>query len=171
MKKIISLVIIANIIYTSNQAQTPYTSTIEDKNVTILNGIITKYAIENNSAFKSWYGANQSSYKPNVAVLNAMEAAKEKVQYVVFGGTWCEDTQFILPKFFKLQEQAGVSDNSISFYGVDRKKKTLGNLTDAFKITNVPTIIVMKNGMEIGRVVEYGKAGKWDEELAEIIKR
>jgi thiol-disulfide isomerase/thioredoxin len=171
MKKGLLIVMIAMSAFKAATAQTPYTSTIDDRKVTILNGIITKYAIENNSAFTSWYGPNQSSYKPNVAVLNAMEAAKEKVQYVIFGGTWCEDTQFILPKFFKLQEQAGVSDNSISFYGVDRKKKTLGNLADAFKITNVPTIIVMKNGMEIGRVVEYGKAGKWDEELAEIIKR
>ena len=171
MKNGILIILIAMSCSKATMAQTPYTSTIDDKNVTILNGIITKYAIENNSAFKSWYGSSQSSYKPAVTIVNAMEAAKEKVQYVIFGGTWCEDTQFILPKFFKLQEQAGVSDNNISFYGVDRKKKTLGNLADAFKITNVPTIIVMKNGMEIGRVVEYGKAGKWDEELAEIIKR
>jgi hypothetical protein len=46
----------------------------------------------------------------------------------------------------------------------------LGNLNDAFKITNVPTIIVMKDGKEIGRVVEYGKTGKWDVELAELLK-
>jgi thiol-disulfide isomerase/thioredoxin len=171
MKKALLITIVVMVSIKAMQAQTPYTATIDDRNVTILNGIVTKYAIENNIAFKSWYVANQSTYKPNVAVLNAMEAAKGKVQYVIFGGTWCEDTQFVLPKFFKLQEQAGVSDNSISFYGVDRKKKTLGNLADAFKITNVPTIIVMKNGLEIGRVVEYGKAGKWDEELAEIVKR
>jgi hypothetical protein len=29
---------------------------------------------------------------------------------------------------------------------------------------------VMKNGMEVGRVVEYGKTGKWDLELAELLK-
>jgi thiol-disulfide isomerase/thioredoxin len=144
---------------------------MNEKKETILNGIITKYAIANNEALKTWYGTNQASYKPDAAVLAAMEAAKGKVQFVVFGGTWCEDTQFILPRFFKLQEQAGIADNSISFYGVDRAKKTLGNLNDAFKITNVPTIIVMKDGKEVGRVVEYGKTGKWDEELAEIVKK
>ena len=33
----------------------------------------------------------------------------------------------------------------------------------------VPTIIVMKNGREIGRVVEYGKYGSFDKELGEIL--
>lgn len=150
-------------------AQTPYTSTVDERKVTILNGIVTKYALENNAAFNLWYGPNQTSYKPDMAVLNAMEAAKGKIQFVVFGGTWCEDTQFILPKFFKLQELSGVPDNSISFFGVDRKKKTLGNLADAFKITNVPTIIIMKDGKETGRLVEYGKTGKWDTELGELL--
>jgi thiol-disulfide isomerase/thioredoxin len=171
MKKIILTSTMVLAILGSINAQTPYTNTMNEKKETILNGIITKYAIANNEALKTWYGTNQASYKPDAAVLAAMEAAKGKVQFVVFGGTWCEDTQFILPKFFKLQEQAGIADNSISFYGVDRAKKTLGNLNDAFKITNVPTIIVMKDGKEVGRVVEYGKTGKWDEELAEIVKK
>jgi thiol-disulfide isomerase/thioredoxin len=170
MKKLISLAIIATIISHYANAQTPYTNTINDRKETVLNGIITKYAIANNDVLKTWYAANQTSYKPDAAVLAAMEAAKGKVQFVIFGGTWCEDTQFILPKFFKLQEQVGIADNTISFYGVDRAKKTLGNLTDAFKITNVPTIIVMKDGKEVGRVVEYGKTGKWDVELAELLK-
>jgi thiol-disulfide isomerase/thioredoxin len=171
MKKIILASAMVLAILGSINAQTPYTNTMNEKKETILNGIITKYAIANNEALKTWYGTNQASYKPDAAVLAAMEAAKSKVQFVVFGGTWCEDTQFILPRFFKLQEQAGIADNSISFYGVDRAKKTLGNLNDAFKITNVPTIIVMKDGKEVGRVVEYGKTGKWDEELAEIVKK
>jgi hypothetical protein len=36
-------------------------------------------------------------------------------------------------------------------------------------IINVPTIIVMKKGRELGRVIEYGKTGKWEKELADII--
>lgn len=168
MKKVLlSLIICFGI--TSAQAQTPYTSNVDDQKVTILDGIVTKYAIQNNDVFK-WYGTSQSSYKPDPAIVNAMEAAKGKVQFVVFGGTWCEDTQNILPKFFKLQEMSGVADNAVTFFGVDRQKKTLGNVAAAFNITNVPTIIVMKNGKEAGRIVEYGKTGKWDTELAELLK-
>lgn len=170
MKRILIITIFTMIILQNIDAQTPYTVTINDRKETVLNGIITKYAIANNEVLKTWYLSNQTNYKPDTAIVAKMGAAKGNIQFVVFGGTWCEDTQFILPKFFKLQEQAGIEDKAISFYGVDRAKKTLGNLNDAFKITNVPTIIVMKDGIEVGRVVEYGKTGKWDVELAALIK-
>ena len=152
-------------------AQTPYTSTPDERNasVHILNGTISKYILQNDPQF-TWYGKSQDVYTPAVNVVNALEAAKSDYQLVIFGGTWCEDTQFILPKFFKLQETSGFPDNHISFFAVNRAKQTLGNLASAFRITNVPTIIVMKEGKEVGRVVEYGKSGKWDEELAALLK-
>ena len=87
----------------------------------------------------------------------------------MFGGTWCEDTQFVLPKFFKLQEMSGVADTAITFFGVNRAKKSLASIADAFNVINVPTIIIMKDGKEAGRIVEYGKTGKWDKELADIL--
>jgi len=154
------------------QAQTPYTTSKDEKHpeVTVLNGIISKYALQNTEEFNKWYSAAQNIYDPPKDILNAMEASKEKVQFVIFGGTWCEDTQFILPRFFKLQEQSGFPDKSISFFAVNRAKQTLGNIAAAFNITNVPTIIVMKDGKEVGRVVEYGKSGKWEQDLAELLK-
>ena len=152
------------------KAQTPYTSLKDERQVTILNGIISKYILQNDSAF-NWYASSRNSYVPDSTIINTMEASKNKIQFIIFGGTWCEDTQFILPKFFRLQEKSGIPDSSISFFAVNRQKKTLGNFADAFKITNVPTIIVMKDGKEAGRIVEYGKTGKWDQELADIIKQ
>lgn len=134
----------------------------------ILKGIINKNLVKNDTAYK-WYADNQKSYtNPDSAVVGTLQR-NNTVKYIVFGGTWCSDTQFILPKFFMLQEKAGIADDRITFFGVDRSKQTLGNIASALNITNVPTIIVMKNGKEVGRVVEYGKTGKWDKELAEIV--
>jgi thiol-disulfide isomerase/thioredoxin len=135
-----------------------------------LRGIVNKYLLQNDSVYSKWYNNSTNSYKPDTATLAAFSTAKKGIQFVVFGGTWCEDTQFILPKFFKLQEMSGVPDNVISFFGVNRAKKSLAAIADAFGVVNVPTIIVMKEGKEAGRVVEYGKTGSWDKELAEIIK-
>lgn len=139
-------------------------------NVKVVRGLVNKYLIQNDTAF-AWYSQSMSYYNPDTATLNAFERAKGKYQFVVFGGTWCEDTQFVLPKFFKLQEKSGIPDDAITFFGVNRAKKSLGNIADAFKVTLVPTIIVMKDGKEIDRVVEYGKTGKWDKELAAILNR
>jgi len=136
----------------------------------IMRGIINKYLVQNDSTY-NWYNSSAAIYRPDTAMLSGFERTKGKVQFVLFGGTWCEDTQFILPKFFKLQEMSGVSDNSITFFGVNRAKKSLASIADAFNIINVPTIIVMKDGKELGRVVEYGTSGKWDKELADILTK
>ena len=153
-------------------AQAQYEASQDPKHpeVKIARGLVNKYLIQNDTAYK-WYSKNQAGYNPDTATINAFERAKRKYQFVVFGGTWCEDTQFILPKFFKLQEKSGLSDDVITLYGVNRAKNSLGNIAKAFNITLVPTIIVMKDGKEVDRVVEYGKTGKWDKELAEILNR
>src|SRR6476661_2316224 len=166
MKRFFLLACLAGSMHFAN-AQTPYTSTPDERNASlhILNGTISKYILQNDPQF-TWYKTSQDVYTPATPILNAFEAAKKDYQFVIFGGTWCEDTQFILPKFFRIQEMSGFPDNHISFFAVSRAKKTLGNIADAFNIVNVPTIIVMKDGKEVGRVVEYGKTGKWDEELA-----
>lgn len=171
MKYFITL-LISGLFINAAFSQAQYEITKDEKHPEqhILRGIINKYLVQNDDSYK-WYVQSQNGYKPDTATLNAFERSKGKVQFIVFGGTWCEDTQFILPKFFKLQEMSGVEDTVISFFGVNRAKKTLASFADAFNITNVPTIIVMKNGKEIGRVVEYGKTGNWDKELAGILRQ
>lgn len=151
------------------QAQYEITTAERHNKQKVLRGIINKYLVMNDPAY-TWYQANQTAYTPDTATLSAMEKAKGKTQFVVFGGTWCEDTQFILPKFFKLQEMSGVNDTQITFFGVNEDKKSLGHIAEAFGITNVPTIIVMKDSKEVGRIVEYGKTGKWDVELATLLR-
>ncbi|MBC7902410.1 MAG: thioredoxin family protein, partial [Gemmatimonadaceae bacterium] len=59
--------------------------------------------------------------------------------------------------------------NQVTLIGVDRNKKTISHLTEALNIVNVPTLIVMKDGKEVGRIVEYGKYGQPDKEISEII--
>lgn len=154
------------------QAQAEYeiTKDPENKEVNVYRGTINKYLVQNDSLFTRWYAPNHNIYAPDTALLASFAKSKTlQLQFVVFGGTWCEDTQFILPRFFRLQEMTGVPDDHITFFGVNRNKKALGHIAEAFGIINVPTIIVMKDGKELGRVVEYGKTGKWDTELAQII--
>lgn len=138
-------------------------------NTRMLKGIISKEDISNDPLF-TWYAESQRIYpNPDTSAVAAFRKNKDKIYFIVFGGTWCEDTHFVLPKFFKIQQSSGFPENRIALFAVDRYKHTTGNIAQALNVTNVPTIIIMRNGKELGRVVEYGKTGKWDKELAEII--
>lgn len=138
-------------------------------NAKMLKGIIDKNDLTSDTLFK-WYAESQRIYPhPDTSAVNAFRNNKDEISFIIFGGTWCEDTHFVLPKFYKIQEASDFPENRITVFAVDRTKKTTGNIAQAMNITNVPTIIVMKNGKESGRVVEYGKTGHWEKELTDII--
>lgn len=134
----------------------------------VIKGFMSRKDLVTDSAF-AWFAQNSAGFVPNAEAVNAFKAKKDSIHILVFGGTWCSDTKYLLPKFFALADAAGLPESRITLIGVDNGKKTVHNLTEPFGVTNVPTFIVLKNGKEIGRVVEYGKYGLPDKELGEIV--
>jgi thiol-disulfide isomerase/thioredoxin len=159
-------ILLSTIIYNGFAQQ--YETSRDQHGAKVLKGIISKDILMNDTAF-AWFQQNQTAYTPNAAVVENIKKATPGMQLVVFGGTWCDDTRQILPKFYTIADAAGFAADKITLLGVDRNKKTLSHLAEAFGITNVPTFIVMKDGKELGRVIEYGKTGQWDKEIADII--
>ncbi len=141
---------------------------VPDEKAKIVKGVITKEVLENDPAF-SWFTEGQKNYQADAATAEAFKKNADKVELIVFGGTWCEDTQQLLPRLYKTVSVAGFPAEKITLFAVDRQKKTISHVAEAFGITNVPTFIVMKDGKEVGRVVEFGKTGMPDKELGEII--
>jgi thiol-disulfide isomerase/thioredoxin len=168
MKKIISIAVLVFFINTVF-AQAPEITKDASGNK-VIKGFITKQDLATDSAF-TWFAKNQQGYTPEQNALQALKANKDSINIIAFGGTWCGDTKYILPKFFALADAAGFPQDRITLLGVDHSKKTIQHLSEAFGIVNVPTIIVMKNGKEVGRVVEYGHYGMFDKELGEIIQK
>jgi len=134
----------------------------------VLKGLLSRSDIENDTAFK-WFKDNMKFGQADAAAVAAFKQHAQDIQLVVFGGTWCEDTQNLLPVFYRLIDKSGFPDSSITLIGVDRPKTTLYDLHKAFNVTKAPTFIVMKDGKEVGRVEEYGKLGQIDKELGEIV--
>jgi len=132
-------------------------------------GIINKYLVQNDTAFSKWYNSSMSYYTPDTATLATFGKAKKGIQFVVFGGTWCEDTHNLWPVFYRLVDKSGYPEKYITLIGVDRAKTSIEDLHRKWNIVNVPTFIVLQDGKEIGRVVEYGKYGQVDKELGEIV--
>jgi thiol-disulfide isomerase/thioredoxin len=141
-----------------------------DKNGSkVLKGIITKNDLSGDTAF-SWFHENQKGYKPYADAVTSIHKNKDSIQLIAFSGTWCGDSKYIIPKLFSLLDSAAFPQERLTLIAVDRNKKTTSHLAEAFNIVSIPTLIVMKEGKEIGRVVEYGKNGMFDKELGEIIK-
>ena len=134
----------------------------------VLKGLLSRSDIENDTAFK-WFKDNMKFGQADAAAVAAFKQHAQDIQLVVFGGTWCEDTQNLLPVFYRLIDKSGFPDSSITLIGVDRPKTTLYDLHKAFNVTKAPTFIVLKDGKEVGRVEEYGKLGQIDKELGEIV--
>jgi thiol-disulfide isomerase/thioredoxin len=134
----------------------------------LLKGLISRDMLENDTAFR-WFHQNQAGYTPNAETVAVLKAKGPQVQFMVFGGTWCEDTQALLPKFYLLMDASSIPNDQVSVIMVDRHKKTIGHLPEDMQLKSTPTFIVLKNGKEVGRVVEYGKNGQWDKEIGEIV--
>jgi hypothetical protein len=167
MKKILIVIISVFLIGGSIFAQSQAEISRDNNGDKILKGIISRKELENDTAF-TWWAENLKGYTPQSQAVAELKK-NQNIQFITFMGTWCDDSRFIVPKFYSLLDAAGFPQDKVSLIGVDRSKKTLSHLAEALNIENVPTIIVMNNGKEIGRVVEYGKYGAFDKELGEII--
>ena len=165
--KIFSLILASLVLGFNVKAQNQF-ETIDD-NGKIFKGIISRELIEKEPSF-TWYAEGKKGYVPNAAAVTGLKKSADSVQLIVFMGTWCEDSHFVIPKFFSVTDAAGFKAQNISLIGVDRNKKTLGNLAEALNVKNVPTIIVMKKGKEVGRVIEYGTSGSFEKDLSELLK-
>lgn len=160
----IALLLLGHVVLAQNQ----YESTLDKNGEKIFKGIISREIVESDTSFE-WYASNLKGYTPNSLAVNALRQYGDSIQIIAFMGTWCEDSHFIIPKLFTLLDTAGFARTRFTLIGVDRSKKTLSHLAEALDVKNVPTLMVMKNGKELGRVVEYGKYGMWDKELGEVI--
>ena len=149
------------------KAQTEYEVSTDGPNK-LLKGLITRDMLENDTAFR-WFHQNQAGYTPNSETVAVMKAKRPQLQFMVFGGTWCEDTQALLPKFYLLMDAASIGSDQVSVIMVDKHKKAIGHLPEDMHLTNTPTFIILKGGKEVGRVIEYGKNGQWERELGEIV--
>lgn len=120
-------------------AQTQY-EVSNDGQDKILKGIITRELIANDASFK-WYRQNQAGYKPNETTTNTLKQKSTQLQLIVFGGTWCSDTKYILPKLFALTDAATFSQDRVTLIGVDRNKKTISHLSEALVLSTYQRLL------------------------------
>ncbi|WP_346235953.1 thioredoxin family protein [Niabella insulamsoli] len=134
----------------------------------MLKGFVTDSVLRADSAAFKWYVDNEKVYVPADSIINKFSAQDSSVSFMVFFGTWCPDSHYVIPRFYKITHQANIDPRRITLFALDRTKNDAAHFAANFNVQHVPTIIILKNGKEMGRVVEYGKSGRFDEELAAV---
>ncbi len=86
-----------------------------------------------------------------VPVIKSLE---DSVSAIVFLGTWCPDSRREVPRFLKTADEAGIPQERIKLYALDRTKKSDDGLSEQYHIERIPTFVFLKHGEEIGRITE-----------------
>jgi hypothetical protein len=109
--------------------------------------------------FKTYFNTEYASYVPDATTINNIKTsvANKNIKITIVMGSWCGDSQEQVPRFYKIIDGIGFTENNISLICVDRSKKSDKGETDSLGITLVPTIIFYKDGKEIGRITETPK--------------
>ena len=69
-------------------------------------------------------------------------------------GTWCEDSQNQVPKFYKILNDIHFPEDKVTLITMLRDKTTPEAFEKNLYITNVPTFIFFENDKELNRIVE-----------------
>ena len=168
MKQLIIVFSFFMVLNQQSEAQT-YEAVKDRTGKKLLKGFVTDSLLKADPAEFKWFAESESVYTPAEKVVNSFLEQKDSVTFMVFFGTWCPDSHYVVPRFYKILEQAGIDKKRVTLFALDRTKKDEAHFATNFNIQHVPTIIILKEGKEIGRVVEYGVTGKFDEELAKVL--
>lgn len=76
------------------------------------------------------------------------------VSVLMFFGTWCHDSEREVPRLLKLLETAGLSENNLSLIALDYRKREPKGRAAKFNVRYTPTAVFMREGVEVGRIIE-----------------
>lgn len=92
----------------------------------------------------------------HTVTVDTWAAVADDVTVKVWGGDWCKDCRSQLPEFGAALAAAGVPDERIEHYPVEKEddgSKT-GPKVDEYGIEFIPTVVVERDGEELARFVE-----------------
>lgn len=109
-------------------------------------------------------------YKADPQKIEVLADKLGDYQMVIFLGTWCEDSHRLIPELYRVLKDTDYPMEELQLYALDRQKHGKDGEEKAYGITNVPTIILLKDGAEKGRITET-VAKSIESDLLQIIEK
>jgi len=119
----------------------------------------------------AWYMNEYEKYEPNETITQKIAGTNVgSVSILIVMGSWCGDSQREVPRFIKMLDQCGLAKINVTYLGVDMSKQSPVGDYDKLGIKKVPTFIVYRNKVEIGRIIEYPSTSL-EQDMLEILSK
>ena len=118
----------------------------------------------------NWDDYSADDYTPDENAVKIIADSIKTNQYgfILFTSNWCPDCKLQMPRIIKLFDKIGFDKNKCDIYGLDYKKTEPSGIYLTYEIKRVPTLIILKNNSEVGRVVET-PTESWEQDILKII--
>jgi thiol-disulfide isomerase/thioredoxin len=117
------------------------------------------------------FAAGYDSARVDAQMTEFISMVRDDAEVFIFFGAWCGDSKREIPRFLKIADRAGFPGSAVKLYSLDRSKKSPDGLTEQYRIERVPTFIFMRQGGEIGRIVEAPSASLEQDMVAILAPR
>ena len=102
-----------------------------------------------------WFLKGYDAYQPSPDVIAKLRSVPvDGVTIKIVLGTWCPDSRREVPRFMRIANICEFPSALITFIGVDNSKNGPVGEFPSLMIERVPTFIIYKNNVEIGRIIE-----------------
>ncbi len=117
-----------------------------------------------------WNLDSISEYKPDVAKCLEIKniCDNDNVKFIIIAGSWCGDTKSELPKLMKIFDVCKLKPDDYILVGVGNDKIIKANISKSINVERVPTLIILKNGLELDRIIEFPELS-WEHDIAIIL--
>lgn len=124
----------------------------------ILVGLVNREGLLQ-APYRTLFEEYYNDYEVDQAALDPVKEKLQGVEVLLFMGTWCSDSQMQVPQFYKILDEMGYDTQQLTVVGLDnhpdRYKTSPGGEEKGWDINAVPTFIFLRDGAELGRIVEY----------------
>lgn len=144
-----------------------YTTYRDDKARLVIDGELSR---------ADWYSETDwnldsiAQYHPDAARCLEIKniCGKDSVEFIIIAGSWCGDTKSELPKLMKVFDVCKLEPDDYILVGVGKDKVINTNISKSINVDRVPTLIILKNGLELGRIIEYPELS-WEHDIAIVL--
>jgi len=137
--------------------------------LTIFCGLALIVAQESHGGEESLVKSPDRAYLPDPAAIAFLQQFDRPVEIVLFHGAWCKDCRREVPRFMRILELAENPHFTLTEYEVTPEKKDVLGKFEEYDIKRVPTFIVIREGRELGRIIEAPEKSLEDD-LVSILK-